>query len=125
MPVSGIGTASDLQMDYMQLLVTQLKNQNPLEPLSNNEMASQLAQFSQLQQLESMNSTFAQVLTIANDTYANSLIGKEISFFGETAEGTVDLLRGTVEQVYKESGENLLVVGDYILNIENVISVKN
>ena len=61
MSVSSIASASDMQMDYMKLLVTQLQHQNPLEPLSNNEMASQLAQFSQLQQLESMNSSFAEV----------------------------------------------------------------
>lgn len=125
MAVSAITSASDIQMDYMKLLVTQLQNQNPLEPLDNTEMASQLAQFSQLQQLESMNSTFAQVLDIANHSYANSLIGKEISFLGETAEGTTDILRGVVEQVYKKDGGNLLLVGDYILNIEDVISVKN
>jgi flagellar hook assembly protein FlgD len=70
-------TASDIQMDYMKLLVTQLQNQNPLEPLDNNEMASQLAQFSQLQQLENMNSSFVQVLAAAERSYANSLIGKE------------------------------------------------
>jgi len=125
MAVSGIGTASDLQMDYMKLLITQLQNQNPLEPLNNNEMASQLAQFSSLQQLESMNSTFAQVLDIANHTYANSLIGKEVSFLGETAAGTIDILRGVVEQVYKEDGENLLIVGNYVLGLEDIISVKN
>ena len=125
MAVSGIGTASDLQMDYMKLLITQLQNQNPLEPLNNNEMASQLAQFSSLQQLESMNSTFAQVLDIANHTYANSLIGKEVTFVGETAAGTVDILRGVVEQVYKEKGENFLIVGDYVLGLEDIISVKN
>jgi len=125
MAVSGIGTASDLQMDYMKLLITQLQNQNPLEPLNNNEMASQLAQFSSLQQLESMNSTFAQVLDIANHTYANSLIGKEVSFLGETAAGTIDILRGVVEQVYKEKGENFLIVGDYVLGLEDIISVKN
>jgi len=125
MAVSGIGTASDLQMDYMKLLITQLQNQNPLEPLNNNEMASQLAQFSSLQQLESMNSTFAQVLDIANHTYANSLIGKEVSFLGETAAGTIDILRGVVEQVYKENGENFLIVGDYALGLEDIISVKN
>ncbi|MHC4676786.1 MAG: hypothetical protein ACYTBZ_30240, partial [Planctomycetota bacterium] len=83
------------------------------------------AQFSQLQQLESMNSTFAEVLSTVNHTYANSLIGKEVSFFGETAEGTIGVLRGVVEQVYKKDGENLLVVGDYILNIEDVITVRN
>jgi len=123
--VSSIGTASDIQMDYMKLLVTQLQNQNPLEPLNNNEMASQLAQFSQLQQLESMNSTFAQVLAIANDSYANSLIGKEISFLGETGTGTVDILSGIVGQVYREGGENFLIVGDYVLGLEDIISVKN
>jgi len=125
MAVSAIGTASDIQMDYMKLLITQLQNQNPLEPLNNNEMASQLAQFSQLQQLESMNSSFAEVLAVANHTYANSLIGKEVSFLGETPEGTVDILRGVVEQVYKQNGENFLIVGDYVLGLEDIISVKN
>ena len=125
MAVSAIGTASDIQMDYMKLLITQLQNQNPLEPLNNNEMASQLAQFSQLQQLETMNSSFAQVLDIANHSYANSLIGKEVSFLGETGAGTMDILSGVVEQVYKEGGENFLIVGDYVLGLKDIISVKN
>jgi flagellar basal-body rod modification protein FlgD len=125
MAVSSIATASNIQMDYMKLLITQLQNQNPLEPLSNNEMASQLAQFSQLQQLESMNSSFAEVLAVANNTYASSLIGKEVSFLGETAGGTTDILSGVVEQVYREGGQNFLVVGDYVLGLEGIISVKN
>ena len=66
-----INTASNIQMDYMKLLVTQLQNQNPLEPMDNNQMASQLAQFSQLQQLESMNSNFANVLSTTERNYAN------------------------------------------------------
>ena len=75
---SAINSASNIQMDYMKLLITQLQNQNPLEPMDNNQMASQLAQFSQLQQLESMNSNFANVLSSTERNYANSLIGKEI-----------------------------------------------
>jgi len=125
MGVSGIASASDIQMDYMKLLVAQLQNQNPLEPMDNNEMASQLAQFSSLQQLESMNSTFAEVLATADRSYANSLIGKEISFFAETEGGSIDILRGIVEQVYREDGKNLLIVGDYALRVEDVISVRN
>jgi len=125
MGVSGIASASDIQMDYMKLLVAQLQNQNPLEPMDNNEMASQLAQFSSLQQLESMNSTFAEVLATADRSYANSLIGKEISFFAETEGGGIDILRGIVEQVYREDGKNLLIVGDYALRVEDVISVRN
>jgi flagellar basal-body rod modification protein FlgD len=123
---SATNTASNIQMDYMKLLIAQLQNQNPLEPLDNKEMASQLAQFSQLQQLESMNTNFAKVLAAIEQTYANSLIGKEVSFISETDEGASDITSGTVEQVYNGAdGEISLVVGDYILGLEDVIAVKN
>jgi flagellar basal-body rod modification protein FlgD len=111
-------------MDYMKLLVTQLQNQNPLEPLDNNEMASQLAQFSQVQQLESMNSSFAKVLATTELTYANSLIDKEVSFIPET--GTGDITSGIVEQVYNNvDGQIILVVGNNNVALEDLISVKN
>lgn len=119
-------SASDIQMDYMKLLVVQLQNQNPLEPLDNNEMASQLAQFSQLSQLETMNSSFAEALTAAERTYANSLIGKEVSFVAETQDGTSDITSGTVEQVINDyEGQVALISGDYVIGLEDVISVKN
>ena len=125
-PISATNTASNIQMDYMNLLITQLQNQNPLEPLDNNEMASQLAQFSQLQQLESMNESFAQVLATTELTYANSLIGKEVSFMLETDTGATDITSGIVEQIYNNvDGEIFLRVGDYMFGLENVISIKN
>ena len=123
---STTNTASDIQMDYMKLLVVQLQNQNPLEPLDNNEMASQLAQFSQLSQLETMNSSFSKALDAAERTYANSLIGKEVSFTAETNDGTSDIISGTVEQVVNDfEGEVVLLSGDYVISLEDVISVKN
>jgi len=125
-PISATNTASNIQMDYMNLLIAQLQNQNPLEPLDNNEMASQLAQFSQLQQLESMNESFAQVLATTELTYANSLIGKEVSFMLETETGATDITSGIVEQIYNNvDGEIFLRVGDYMFGLENVISIKN
>ena len=123
---SAINTASNIQMDYMKLLVTQLKNQNPLEPMDNNEMASQLAQFSQLQQLESMNSNFAKVLAGTERNYANSLIGKEISFASEDETGSQDITSGIVEEVINNvDGEIILVTADQAVALEGVISVKN
>lgn len=121
-----LATASNIQMDYMKILVTQLQNQNPLEPLNNNEMASQLAQFSELQQLETMNSSFAKVLTNVERSYASSLIGKDVSFIAETDAGSRDTTSGIVEQVYNNvDGEIFLTVGGYTLSLEDVISVKN
>ena len=123
---SVINSASNIQMDYMKLLITQLQNQNPLEPLDNNEMASQLAQFSQLQQLESMNTSFASVLATTERTYANSLIGKEVSFATVTEMGTQEIASGTVEEVYNNvEGDILLAVGDHRIVLEDIISVKN
>ena len=124
--VSTASSASAIQMDYMKLLIAQLQNQNPLEPLDNNEMASQLAQFSQLQQIESMNSNFAKVLAAVEHTYANSLIGKNVSFGTENEAGETDIVTGTVEEVYNDVNcEIYLMVGQYILGLEDIISVKN
>ncbi len=125
-------SASNIQMDYMKVLIAQLQHQNPLEPLNNNEMASQLAQFSQLQQLESMNSNFAQILAITNRSYANSLIGKEVTFFAQDME-TGELVQkvGMVDEVYNDldAGESLLKVTvdgeEYSLSLDAVILVSN
>jgi flagellar basal-body rod modification protein FlgD len=125
-------SASSIQMDYMKVLITQLQNQNPLEPMDNNEMASQLAQFSQLQQLESMNSNFAQILAITNRSYANSLIGKEVTFFAQDTEtGELVQKKGTVNEVFNDlnTGESLLKVTvdseEYSLSLDAVMLVSN
>jgi len=125
-PLLATARASDIQMDYMKLLVAQLQNQNPLEPLDNQEMASQLAQFSQLQQLESMNSSFARVLASVERDYASSLIGRDVSFLVETEAGTTEAQSGAVEQVYHDvDGDIILAVGEYTVGLEDVLSVKN
>ena len=125
-PLLATARASDIQMDYMKLLVAQLQNQNPLEPLDNQEMASQLAQFSQLQQLESMNSSFARALASVERNYATSLIGREVSFLVETEAGTMEAQSGIVEQVHHDvDGDVVLAVGQYGISLEDVLSVKN
>ena len=124
--IPAINSASDIQMDYMKLLVTELQNQNPLEPMDNNQMASQLAQFSQLQQLEGMNSNFASVLAVNELAYAGTLIGKQVSFLHETQSGDQELISGSVERVAtNEDGKILLTVGDKTPALEEIISVTN
>ncbi len=123
--LSTTALASDIQLDYMKLLVTQLQNQDPLEPLDNNEMASQLTQFSQLNQLETMNQSFERALTFAERNYAGSLLGKEISFAAETRSGAIDIQNGIVDQVYHDTdGEIWLVIGNQTVRLEEVLLVK-
>lgn len=55
---NSIGTSSkEIQDNFMRMLITQLQNQNPLNPMDNAQFASQLAQMSQLQGIESMRSS--------------------------------------------------------------------
>ena len=118
-------SSSQIQTDYMKLLITQLQNQNPLEPMDNQDMSSQLAQFSQLSQLETMNSSFSDVLKAADRTYANSLIDKEVSFLTEESIDATDVKTGTVEKVINNPDDSiLLAVGDYLLGLDGVISIE-
>ncbi len=121
---SSVTSASDIQMDYMKLLVAQLQYQNPLDPLDNQEMASQLAQFSQLEQLESMNSAFQQVLVSVERNYGSSLVGREVSFLAETDGTDIGVVTGTVEQVYNDvDGEVFLVTDEYQVSLQDIVSV--
>ena len=123
--ISAVGSSSKIQTDYMKILVTQLQNQNPLEPMDNNEMATQLAMLSQLQQLESMNTNFSQVLSNVEGSYANSLLGKEVSFWVQLDTGDTALMKGIVDNVYKQDGKNMLVIGDKVFGLDEVVTVKN
>lgn len=125
-PIAGISQASEIQMDYMRLLVTQLQNQNPLEPLDNQEMASQLAQFSQLQQLEKMNMNFADILATSRRNYAESLIGKDVSFTAASESGAIEVQNGQVEEIYFGVDEEILLrAGGWTVDIDDLLTIKN
>lgn len=121
-PVSPVVSANEIQMDYMKLLITQLQNQNPLEPMSNNEMASQLSQMASLQQLESMSTSFAGVLDAIELEYASSLLGKEVTFLMmDSLTGDVKKESRMVGEVYSDTGgEKYLVVDRHSLGFEDV-----
>ena len=122
---STVSSASDIQMDYMKLLVTQLQNQNPLEPLDNNEMAAQLAQFSELEQLENMNASFSRVLDSVQQSYASSLIGKDVSFEVRAADGGLETKTGEVEEVIMEDdGDVTLVVDGQNVRLADVTAIR-
>ncbi|HSW01246.1 MAG TPA: flagellar hook capping FlgD N-terminal domain-containing protein [Sedimentisphaerales bacterium] len=127
MAVTGTtSTASDIQMDYMKLLVTQLQNQNPLEPMDNKDMTAQLAQFSQLQQMENLNRSFGKVLDSVQRNYASSLIGREVSFEGFDEIGRPETRTGKVEEVaVGNEGEIVLTVNGVNVNLSDVVSIRD
>jgi len=120
-PISATDSGQ-MRMDYLNLLITQLRNQNPLEPLDNNEMASQLTMLGQLEQLENLNGNFAKVMTATQLSQAAGLVGKEISFYDGEAQAAVS---GRVDRVEVVDGEVCLMVGEAAVGFENILSVRD
>ena len=122
MAYEGVTAASgDIRTDFMELLVVQLQNQNPMEPLDNSEMAAQLAQLSSLEQLENMNGTFQMVLLGQQKLEAMAMIGKEVDF---VPEGMGLPVTGQVEEVMVSDTGVRLKVGEYEIDLAAVESVR-
>ena len=67
--------------EFLELLVAQLNNQNPLEPQENGEFIAQLAQFSQVEGIEKLNSSMGELLSgyqSSQALQASSLVGRKV-----------------------------------------------
>ncbi len=81
--------------EFLQLLVAQLKNQDPMNPMNSEEFAPQLAQFSSLEQLIQINETLtgqegmsSAVVDIMNASSALGVIGKDVLAVGDAVRIT-------------------------------------
>ena len=104
---------------FLQLLVAQMKYQDPLEPTANTEYISQLATFSQLEETQNMQASLQEM-------EANSLVGKQVvlrvtsSATGETSDVT-----GTVDSVIHENNKTYLMVNNNLYSIDDLYSVMD
>ena len=128
------GISSEISMDsFLTLFVTQLKNQNPLDPTDNTEFMSQLAQFSSLEQeqqqtgyLASMNSIDTASLQLDQITMASSFIGKTIKYSSDETGATDKTLTGVVEGVKLEKdGTVSFIIDDKSVSISYLIEVED
>jgi len=81
-----IETADDLQTDFLNLLIAQLSNQDPMSPMDNEGMIQQLATFSQLQQLERVNENLETSMGYnqsLNNTMMMDVAGKRVTVLGD------------------------------------------
>ncbi len=81
------------QADFMQLLVAQLQNQDPLNPLDSADFAAQLAQFSSLQQLTEINTSLKSATGVNGAGGSSGL--DAVGFLGKQVEGASDAVEIT------------------------------
>lgn len=111
---TAVGSAQEQKDQFLKLLTYQLKSQNPLKPYDNQEFASQLAQFSQLEQLsdirglmEDQSKYFSMMSTTMSNAALPGLLGKgarALTSHFNIEDGDASKLGYTLENEY-QSGE--------------------
>ena len=120
--VEAIGlSGSELQDQFLTLFIEQMKQQDPLNPMSNEQTLSQLAQFTQVEQMTALNKTFGEVLQTTRLSDASAMLGRRVSFYDEE---NVTLVTMTPERVEIDDGEVLLVAGDRRVGLSDIVAVE-
>jgi len=104
--------------DFLQLLITQVQHQDPLNPASDTDFIAQMAQFSALEQMQNLNRTFSYTAGFA-------MMGKYISAEITDDSGDIKFVNGKVEAVRVMNGQVYVVVGDDDVPIDKVTYVSD
>jgi flagellar basal-body rod modification protein FlgD len=107
--------------DFLKILVTQLSNQDPMEPLKDNDFIAQMAQFTSVEQL--MNMSKEMTLLRQNLGMASGLIGKTVEWT-ETDESGVEIPKsGKVDSIVVKDGVQYIKSGENQVPLDALTSI--
>ncbi|MBL3538767.1 flagellar hook capping FlgD N-terminal domain-containing protein [Aminivibrio sp.] len=113
-------TNSELGKDaFLKILIAQLSNQDPLDPLKDKDFIAQMAQFSTLEQMTNMNKSIEQMNAVTKGSAVN-YIGRVVEYLddeGMSAYGTVAFVR------FDTSGVILATTEEIEIPLEKVVAV--
>lgn len=101
---------------FLQLLVAQMKYQDPLEPTSNTEYISQYATFSQVEQMQNMAATMEL-------SRASSMVGKMVEIQSKDKNGDATVVQGIVEYVTYENNKAFVSIDGNLYSADDVHAV--
>ena len=103
---------------FLQLLVTQMQYQDPLQPQADTDFIAQLAQFSSLEQMQNLNST-------NTNSQAFSLVGKEVIVSAKDSQGNENQVKGTVDYVTIKNGSAYLSINGDLYEASKIVQVMD
>ncbi|MCQ2584843.1 MAG: flagellar hook assembly protein FlgD [Treponema sp.] len=105
--------------DFLKLLIAQLQNQDPTSPMEDTQFISQMAQFSSLEQMTNMSTSFSRLASMMNSQEAYSTLGKTVELnVGETTTS------GVVEAATRGDNPQIMVNGMYY-SMEQIAAIYN
>ncbi len=119
-PSKQAGQAEDLNKDaFLNLLVTQMQYQDPLEPTKNEDFLAQMAQFSALEQMQNLNTSFA--MQQGSEMVGKTVLGLAVNDVSKESS----FVEGIVEAVTLKNGETYLQVDGVDVLLSNVQAILN
>jgi len=113
--------AASLESDtFMSLLLAQMKNQNPFEPMKDNEMMAQMAQMNSVQELQKIGESLKEMNQTNQLLSATSMMGKNVTFSDEA--GT--LYEAIIKAITQVDGEVLLTAGESTVSLADILAVS-
>jgi len=112
-----IGDISSL--DFLQILITELLHQDPLDPMDNKALMEQVAMIRELESNTRISENFSNLLFSSNLAGASALIGREVTGMDASGNGVT----GVVDSVLVEDRQVYLSTSNGYLPVENVLSV--
>ena len=107
---------------FLNLFVTQARNQNPLDPMEGPEFLAQLAQFSSVEQLSNLSSSFENFLKSHELEQARGLIGMDVTYLADDLNPRGS---GAVTGVKVLDGNVFVEIGDKLVKFESVDSIRS
>lgn len=104
---------------FMKLLLTQLRHQDPMNPMKDQEFMAQLAQMNTLSEIQKLNTNIEAMSEVQSLTQGASLIGKAVQ--ASNADG--DPTYGVVQAVHVQSNKVMLDLGQSSVELDNVQAV--
>ena len=108
------------QDDFFQLLVTQLKHQDPMNPVADTEFIAQMAQFTSLEQTKGMKEDLGEMRRQTQFQQAIGLIGKDVTL--QPDDSTV--VKGKVTGLEIKEGVPGIIVNGKLYQLEDVQNVQ-
>lgn len=99
------------QDEFLELLITQMSNQDPLEPVEDTDFIAQMAQFSALEQQSQLNTSITEFLTRQENSQLYDYLGKEVQI-----NTTAGLVSGIVTEIKNVGDEATVVVNGFEYN---------
>ena len=105
---------------FLKLLVTELRHQDPTQPMENKEFISQMAQFSALEQMTNVNKSVQQLNKTSRSAEAYSLLGKNVKAFDPVSGVKVE---GQVTSLFYKNDEIRLMVNGKEIGLNDIAAV--